>query len=89
MTIFLEYHYFRVPLCLYLPLLSEYRCACTYHYFQTTSVPSWMFIEWVPQLLSMVSTPYGAVFLDLIERLATDYPEAIKYTWRYISRTYC
>jgi hypothetical protein len=43
------------------------------------SVPSWVFIAWVSQILSVMEQPEGAVLAPVLERMAEDYPQAIYY----------
>jgi len=45
-------------------------------------VPSWMFIEWLPQLLAYIPTERGLSAVQLVRQVAEDYPGSLTYTWR-------
>ena len=50
---------------------------------QVATVPSWMFLEWLPQLLSYISSPeIGPSAAKIVRIVAREYPGALTYTWR-------
>ena len=43
-------------------------------------VPCWIFIRWIPQIMSFMKFDRGAGFLPLVERLVKHYPEPMIYS---------
>lgn len=43
------------------------------------AVPSWVFIAWVSQILSVMEQPEGRVLARVLERVAEDFPQALYY----------
>ncbi|GAQ84757.1 putative phosphatidylinositol kinase, partial [Klebsormidium nitens] len=43
------------------------------------SVPSWVFISWVSQILSVMEQPEGRVLARVLERVAEEFPQALYY----------
>jgi hypothetical protein len=49
---------------------------------ETAQIPAWMFIQWIPQLLSMIALPQASLVFPLLLRIAKEYPQAIYYPHR-------
>lgn len=43
----------------------------------TAIIPSWMFIQWIPQLLAVIALPEAALAFPILLRIAKEYPQAI------------
>ena len=45
----------------------------------TDAVPSWMFIQWIPQLLGSLAQAHGSLAHPILLRIAREYPQAVVY----------
>eukprot|EP00043_Microstomoeca_roanoka_P020234 m.242175 g.242175 ORF g.242175 m.242175 type:complete len:443 (+) comp17134_c0_seq2:10830-12158(+) len=45
----------------------------------TTSVPCWMFLQWIPQMLAILDTPEAPVVQQVLETIARTYPQALSF----------
>lgn len=53
----------------------------------TEVVPSWMFIQWIPQLLGVIAQPQGALAHPILLRIAKEYPQAVIYPFNLTRET--
>jgi hypothetical protein len=53
---------------------------CTLVNACTASVPEWMFLQWQPQLLALMSTASVEAITHTLARLCKTYPQALLYT---------
>ncbi|KAJ7526251.1 hypothetical protein O6H91_17G090200 [Diphasiastrum complanatum] len=44
-------------------------------------VPSWIFLPWIPQILAVLDSNEGAVFVSILETIAKSYPQALYYAF--------
>jgi len=42
-------------------------------------IPCWMFIQWIPQMCSVLGGPEGALVMPILTRIANVYPQALYY----------
>eukprot|EP01129_Flabellula_baltica_P008061 TRINITY_DN3175_c0_g1_i1.p1 TRINITY_DN3175_c0_g1~~TRINITY_DN3175_c0_g1_i1.p1 ORF type:complete len:1540 (+),score=329.42 TRINITY_DN3175_c0_g1_i1:246-4622(+) len=62
-----------------LQLLIQYPKNSAYFRKQVKTIPAWMFISWIPQVLGLMSTPVASSVMEIILRLMKDYPQSIYY----------
>jgi len=48
----------------------------------SAAVPCWPFLRWTSQLLAVLDSELGDAVVGLLERLAHEYPQALRYPWR-------
>lgn len=48
----------------------------------TKSIPVWMFLDWLPQLLGTLGLPHGTLIHSLLIRMAKEYPQAVIYPYQ-------
>lgn len=48
---------------------------------EARSVPTWMFLMWIPQLLGLLGSPLVAAIVDVVTRIAKTYPQAIMFLY--------
>ncbi|XP_076239081.1 DNA-dependent protein kinase catalytic subunit [Calliopsis andreniformis] len=50
-------------------------------------VQTWLFLSWQAQLFSHLGTPIAELIIPILERIITDYPNAVIYTFRLTVET--
>ncbi|XP_044756993.1 DNA-dependent protein kinase catalytic subunit-like isoform X2 [Coccinella septempunctata] len=55
---------------------------------ESTSVPTWMFLNWIPQLLANMNSETIYAIDSIIMRIAENYPQAIMYPYRLSRETF-
>ena len=43
------------------------------------SVPNWMFIQWLNQLVAVLDKPEGEAVLDILVAIASEYPQVTQH----------
>ena len=54
----------------------------------TAAIPSWMFIQWIPQLLAAIGASHALLAQPIILRLAKEYPQAIYFPFNLSRESY-
>lgn len=55
---------------------------------QAGDIPTWMFLRWIPQLLAVVDTNKIFAITDIIEKIASTYPQSAMYAYRLSKENY-
>ncbi|XP_047004978.1 DNA-dependent protein kinase catalytic subunit-like [Schistocerca americana] len=55
---------------------------------QSASVPEWMFLGWVSQILASLDSPVGIALHELVIRMAKAYPRALVYAFKVSAKKY-
>lgn len=71
-----------LPRILELPRLQEDATLKALFNKEVSEIPEWMFLRWVPQMLSTLPLTVPSFLDDIIVRIATTYPMAIIYPFR-------
>ena len=56
--------------------------------FQTSKLPVWMFLGWIPQILVTLDSPKISAVAPLVLKIAKTYPQAIMYAYRLSKENY-
>ena len=68
-----------------LELIAQYPDTALRFTRMAKSVPSWMFIRWISQMMAVLDKPEGAAVVSILIEIAKAYPQALYYPFR-ISR---
>ncbi|KAJ9593226.1 hypothetical protein L9F63_015225 [Diploptera punctata] len=68
--------------------LPDLRSQSDLFHSESCSVPVWMFLGWINQLLASLNTEVGPVLYDLVRSLARTYPQAIVYGFQVSQENY-
>ncbi|KAJ3665343.1 hypothetical protein Zmor_000841 [Zophobas morio] len=55
---------------------------------ETSKIPVWMFLGWIPQILVSVDSPKISAVAPLVLKIAKTYPQAIMYAYRLSKENY-
>ncbi|KAK5649276.1 hypothetical protein RI129_000305 [Pyrocoelia pectoralis] len=55
---------------------------------ETAQIPTWMFVNWIPQLLANLDTSSIFAISDIVLQIAKMYPQAIMYAYRLSKEKY-
>ncbi|KAF7267164.1 hypothetical protein GWI33_019585 [Rhynchophorus ferrugineus] len=55
---------------------------------ETKTIPTWMFLGWIPQILAIVDSNKVTAISEIILRIAKTYPQAIMYVYRLSKDNY-
>jgi DNA-dependent protein kinase catalytic subunit len=47
------------------------------HPFQAKTVPAWMFLGWLNQIIALLDSPSAVALHDIVQRLSEEYPQVL------------
>ncbi|KAJ5076723.1 DNA-dependent protein kinase catalytic subunit [Anaeramoeba ignava] len=55
---------------------------------KTQEIPSWMFTKWISQMVAVLNKREGPMILDIISRIAKDYPQCLYFPLQISQQSY-